>query len=494
MLKIRIQTPSAQAPVVGRAQLAATTMLLLAACGGDAVAPDTPPMIESVSAAANPHNALSLFALLHSQGGDSARVHFRVEGEPHDSTPFRAIRPGSDTLPILGLRPETQYLLQVEVIGPGGRTRSAEVQLSTGALPAAIGTLRLTVTGAPSAGYTLVVPLLAGNASDAWLLAFDGTGTLCWYYQLSGEGWAVEAKQQRSGNFTVYAGRSYGWQPEDGSFVEVTPAGQVVRAYRAGPGLYTDPHDLLFTPGASAPQAVHLLAYDIRPFDLSARGGAPDAPLAVHRIVRLGPGGDREFEWNAGDHYTPADWPTGSQGFDLVHPSSLEIDADGHYVVSLQGVSQVAKIDAHTGAFLWRLGGNGADLVVMDDPLGGFHGQHSARMLPNGNLLLLDNRMGQSPPAARAVEYRLDLPNRQAHLVWEYRPDPAIVSPIMGSVQRLATGATLVGFGAAGRVAEVPAGGSTSSWEAALVSGAGAAAVQFYRALRIASLYRYEPS
>ena len=161
--------------------------------------------------------------------------------------------------------------------------------------------------------------------------------------------------------------------------------------------------------------------------------------------------------------------------------------------MSLQGVSQVAKVDAMTGAFHWRLGGTGADIVIMDDPLGGFHGQHGARMLPNGNLLLLDNRLGQAPQGARAVEYRLDLPNRQAHLVWEFRPDPAILSPIMGSVQRLATGATLVGFGAAGRVVEVAATGAPA-WDAALVSGTGAVPVSFYRALRIASLYRYEPS
>ncbi len=478
--------------MAGRAERAAAA-LLLAACGGELLAPAGPPTIGAASAVANPANALSLLAVLDADHGDSARVSFRVDGGPAAWTPFRAIRPGSDTLPVLGLQPETRYLLQVEVVGPGGRTSSADVAASTGPLPEAIRSLRLAATGSPSAGYTLVVPLLAGNADDAWLLAFDGSGALRWYFRMAGEGWAVEAKQQRGGTFSMYAGRSYGWQPADGRFVEVTPGGGVLRTYRAGPGLYTDPHDLLLTGGANAPGTAHLLAYDIRPFDLSARGGASDAPLAVHRIVRVGPGGERQFEWNSGDHYSPADWPVGAQALDLVHPSSLEIDADGHYVVSLQGVSQVAKVDAITGAFHWRLGGNHADLVIMDDPLGGFHGQHSARMLPNGNLLLLDNRLGQSPAGARAVEYRLDLPNRQAHLVWEYRPDPAIVRPIMGSVQRLATGATLVGFGAAGRVVEVPAAGAPT-WEAALVSGAGAMPVQFYRALRIASLYSYEPS
>jgi hypothetical protein len=478
--------------MASRAERAAVA-LLLAACGGELFAPPGPPTIGAAGAVANPANALSLLAVLDTEHGDSARVRFRVDGAPAEWTPFRAIRRGSDTLPVLGLQPGTRYQLQVEVVGPGGTTRSPDLAAATGPLPDALRSLRLAATGTPSAGFTLVVPLLAGNADDAWLLAFDGTGALRWYFQIAGEGWAVEAKQQRDGTFSMYAGRSYGWQPADGRFVRVTPGGDVLHSYRAGPGLFTDPHDLVLTPGGFTPGTAHLLAYDIRPFDLSARGGAADAPLAVHRIVRLGPGGEREFEWDAGDHYSPVDWPIGAQALDLVHPSSLEVDADGHYVVSLQGVSQVAKVDGITGAFHWRLGGNHADLVIMDDPLGGFHGQHSARMLPNGNLLLLDNRLGQAPAGARAVEYRLDLPNRQAHLVWEYRPDPAIVSPIMGSVQRLATGATLVGFGAAGRVIEVATAGAPT-WEAALVSGAGATPVQFYRAVRIASLYRYEPS
>ena len=464
---------------------------VLAACGGEPASPSLPPAVSGVAVAANPANALSLLVQFSADNADSARVHHQVAGGPRASTPYFPIHTGVNTVPVLGLEAETTYLLEVEVEGPGGWNRPPALQFSTGSLPDALRQLRLVGTGAPTATYTLVVPVGLAGGTDAWLLAFDRAGTLRWYHHIAGEGWAIEARQLSNGNFSLYAGWSYGWQPQDGRYVEVTAAGTIARDFRAGHGFFTDPHDLLLSLRDGALDAAHFLAYDIQPFDLTFRGGPADAPLAVHRILRVGPGGEKLFEWNAADHYAPADWPATMQPTDLVHPSSLELDGDGNYVVSLQAMSQVAAIDAQTGAFLWRLGGAHADLTIMDDPLGGFHGQHSARILPNGNLLLLDNRMGQVPPAARAVEYRIDLATRTAHLVWEYRPVPAIVSPIMGSVQRLAAGSTLIGFGAAGRVVEVSADNQLL-WSAALVNTVGGAPMQFYRALGIASLYRYE--
>jgi hypothetical protein len=77
-----------------------------------------------------------------------------------------------------------------------------------------------------------------------------------------------------------------------------------------------------------------------------------------------------------------------------------------------------------------------------------------------------------------------------ARLVWEFRPSPAITSPIMGSVQRLSNGNTLIGFAIPGRVMEVDRGGSVVSDATLSTNGA---PTQFYRAIRIASLYTYSP-
>jgi outer membrane protein assembly factor BamB len=174
---------------------------------------------------------------------------------------------------------------------------------------------------------------------------------------------------------------------------------------------------------------------------------------------------------------------------DLVHPNSIDIDVDGNYVVSMRDLAEIQKIDAATGETLWRFGGMHNEFTIQGDSLEFFSAQHSARVLPGGHLLVYDNGWRHSPPQTRVVEYALDLENRTATLVWEYRHHPSVFTPFMGSVQRLANGNTAVGFSMAGLVDEVDPQGSLV-WEATLTS-AGAPAV-FYRALRIASLYEYQ--
>jgi len=152
-------------------------------------------------------------------------------------------------------------------------------------------------------------------------------------------------------------------------------------------------------------------------------------------------------------------------------------------------MGEVRKIDARTGDIIWRLGGRNNQFTIMNDPLGGFSAQHSGRILDNGNLLLYDNGLRHSPPESRAVEYRLDATNRTATLVWEFRHNPPIFTPIVGSAQRLLNGNTLVGFGAAGSVTEVDRS-ATAVWEGEFRTVSTAVGT-FYRATRIVSLYEY---
>lgn len=465
-----------------------------------------PPSVGDVAALPNTFNALAATVTCRVTDADSARLIIRRDGEAETATPFSSTPDGTARLAALGLRAAARYSVVVQAIGEGGTTESEPVQLETGSPPAAIRSLHLAVTGAPTAGYTLVVPLFGEPDGQAFIVAFDGAGELRWYRAFAGEGWAVEAKQQANGDFTTYLGRSYGWQPSAGRFVEVAPSGEEVRSFQLPAPAYTDPHELLLTfrggePGGGQElTGVHMIGYEIRLVDLRPAGGAADAPLAIHTIVRQGATGTGEFLWNAADHFTIADWPSTVRvpPPDLVHPSSLALDRDGNYVVSLQGMDEITKIDAVTGATIWRLGGRHNEFTILDDPLGGWSGQHSVRVLDDGHLLFLDDRARLAGEPARAVEYALDVPARTARLVWEYRPDPPQVNPMLGSVQRLRDGATLVGFGVTGRVVEVDAVGQVR-WNGLLVQdappggggGRAATAVQFYRAIRVPSLYRY---
>jgi hypothetical protein len=468
-------------------------VLCLGACASDGSAGPSEPPPEIVAAAAltNPTNALSAFIEMATSNADSARIAFAEGDGPVERTPFQSIRQGVDTVIALGLRPATSYTLTAEVAGAGGITRSSELAFTTGQLPPVLAALRLSGTGAPSPGYTMIMPVFLGGDTAAYLVIFDEAGTLAWYHLVRGSGGAVEAKQQPNGNFSLYVGRSFGWQPVEGRFLEVRPDGEVVRSYGAGAPYFTDPHDLILSVEGDQVKEVHLLGYEVRQYDPADPAGGGRTTLAIHRILRQSPTGQKLFEWNAGDHFAPVDWPPSSTPFDLVHPSSLTIAPDGNYVVSLQAMNEIDKIDSRTGEILWRFGGRHSDFIVDGDPLGGFQGQHSAHELRNGNLLLFDNRAGPDPLASRAVEYHLDHATGTAQMVWEFRPDPPIPSRIMGSVQRLSNGKTVVGYGVAARVLEVtPA--SSVTWDATLTSTALPGPVQFYRAIRIASLYHFE--
>jgi hypothetical protein len=472
------------------------TLTLLAACRDDGpMVSAARPAIVDLAVGGNSYNALSALVTFRATGADSARVFYSSAAEPERATPWQPVRGDVQRIAVLGLLPATTYVLRAAVVGPGGMTTSASVTSTSGAIPTAIQGLHLTVTGKPSPGYTLIVPVrFSTDSTTGFVLAFDETGALRWYREFDEGGWSLEAKQQPSGNFTVYVGRSYGWAPSYGRYIEVAPSGEEVRRFQVTAPSYTDPHEMLLAFSDTGIAAVHLIGYDIRPVDLSALGGSSSAALAMHFIQRVSAAGAVEFVWNASDHYSPADWPLPAvqalAARDLIHPSSLELDRDGNYILSLQAMDEIAKIDARTGAFMWRFGGRHNQLAIEDDPLGGFQGQHSVRVLDDGHLLLMDNRVRSTPSGARAVEYELDTRAMVARLVWQYAPSPPVASPIMGSVQRLQSGNTLVGFGYAGRVDEVDRAGAVLA-QASLV-GTGGVSVQFYRALKVPSLYRYE--
>jgi outer membrane protein assembly factor BamB len=475
--------------------LRTTLVAVLAGVGtvcGDVVAAPAAPSIGNVTAEAELNNVLSAELRFTARDADSVRAVWDDGNGDSGATPFVETKSGPSRVVVLGLLASHRYAMAVEARGGAAAVVSETVGLTTGELPLPIRSLRLRSDRAASSGLTLIAPLLADSslAATGFLVAFDSAGDIRWYHPFPGT-WPIEAKQLRNGHISVYAGRSYGWQPAVGQFFELAPTGETTRTYSVSSGSYTDPHELLLTFDDTAVVAAHLLGYDVRSFDLRSFGGGASVPLAVHFVERRTPTGIVQFHWSAGDLFTPSDWSLpAAQHADLAHPSSLAIDVDGNYVISFQAMSEVTKLDSRTGTVMWRLGGMHNQFSFQNDARSGFAGQHDVQVLPNGHLLLLDDQLHIVPGPARAVEYALDPLGKTATLVWQHQPNPAIISPIMGSVQRLTrSDATLIGFGAAGRVIEVAGDGSVS-WSATLASTDGAP-VAFYRAIRLVSLYSY---
>ena len=145
------------------------------------------------------------------------------------------------------------------------------------------------------------------------------------------------------------------------------------------------------------------------------------------------------FRWNSWDHMAIEDCTQHRFPWDYAHINSVE-DVDGNILASFRGCSAVLMIDGQTGDVIWRLGRSNrsaedwantppAPLTIKDDPYGEFCGQHSAKIIGNGNLLLFDNGtdcvvnpdtgISQRPSGvfSRVVEYSLDLEKGEATFV-----------------------------------------------------------------------------
>ncbi|MBN1479279.1 aryl-sulfate sulfotransferase [candidate division KSB1 bacterium] len=220
-----------------------------------------------------------------------------------------------------------------------------------------------------------------------------------------------------------------------------------VDSYKCGHGYKnTDYHEFRVTPQGH----VLLIAQDVQKIDMSAlvSGGKTNASVVGNLFQEL----DREknviFEWRSWDNYNILDANLDSftkSVLHYVHINAIDIDYDGHYLISARTLDEITKINRDTGEIIWRLGGRNNQFDFINDP-DRFYYQHDIRAVPDkpDHYTIFDNGTYHVPPYSRAVEYQLDLATKSATKVWEYRHTPDYYSHWMGSVQRLPNGNTAI--------------------------------------------------
>jgi hypothetical protein len=202
------------------------------------------------------------------------------------------------------------------------------------------------------------------------------------------------------------------------------------------------------------------LTCDLRPW------GLPEGSDCVNHVFQeLTPQGEVVWEWGAAEHIpvtetTPGPWrrfEVFPGVYDPWHYNSLELDGDG-FIISFRHLDAVYKVDRSTGAIDWKLGGSerAESLTIRDDPLGGFSGQHDARVLPDGTVSVYDNRtLGQGGAGRpRVVTYRIDEAARTATRLAQLRDPEVSESFCCGSARALPSGGWIVGWGGTNRATE----------------------------------------
>ncbi len=423
-------------------------------------------------------------------------------------------------IPVLGLAAETTYVFTADGEDDSGNVvHSAPVTFATGSLPA--GVVGFHATGNPTgSGLTAIdrMPLSPGNAD--YVTIVDGSGTPVWYYLVPDNQILVgDFQQQPDGTFTLAVNAPQdaieGLNESVATYAQIDALGNLVHDWaaletdsRGNPVVdtngvivavaATNEHEIRLRPDGSALLFGHMQ----QPLDLSGYGGSPVAAILGAVLERVTPDGAVPFAWNSLEYYGPEDVDTVAVDFttplvDVVHANAIDVMDDGNYLVSFRNLSQIVKIDATTGALLWRLGGAGissptsggptGDFTFINDPLGGFSCQHGARELPNGHIILFDDGNGHTPPQSRAAEYALDTSAMTATLVWQSTPSTTLFADVMGFAQRLSNGNTVVTYGLVPMVQEWDPTGTQVTWTLSDTTNP----FGLYRSFRVGSLYSY---
>ena len=225
---------------------------------------------------------------------------------------------------------------------------------------------------------------------------------------------------------------------------------RTIATVNAGDGLQVDLHEFVISPQDTA------LVTAVRPVstDLSAVGG-PAQGVALAGVVQEIdiPSGRVLFEWSSIDHvpvtdtYVPFSGGTTAAPFDYFHVNSISIAPDGNLLVSARNTSTIYKVSRTTGQVAWQLGGKRSDFTM--GPGATFWFQHHVNPQGQDTLSIFDD--GGAPPVkepqSRAILLNLDTGTMRATLQRSYVHPAGLAAANQGSMQVLADGEVLVGWG-----------------------------------------------
>ena len=378
------------------------------------------------------------------------------------------------SLPVLGMRPDRDYRIKLDLKAGDGRSDSFAFAHTTEPLPAnprefppvhvkvaepdrmepgiTFLSVRRRAMGRP---HWMTEKQYAFSTRWGILVALDNRGDVVWYYQSDVRTSGID--RLKNGNLLMHRA--------DSSSIEIDLLGNVIRQYYAEDRPFPPPDN----PNAVAIRGLQTLHH--QPHELpngdflafSANGYLiedyptsetdPDAPRAdqmvmADTVVVLTPEGEIVWSWNTMDYLDPFRigydtfwsywWVRGfPEHVDWSHGNGLShYEADNSFLVSLRNQSAILKIDRETRDIKWILGRHDNWPEELQDklltPVGdllwpGY--QHNPRMTHEGTVILFDNRAhGGAIPFeevapletmfSRGVEYEVNEDEMTVRQIW----------------------------------------------------------------------------
>ena len=300
------------------------------------------------------------------------------------------------------------------------------------------------------AGYPLTGP------GEPGLMILNRNGDIVWYSPntafpaSTGSGRMDLKVQSYRGQpvLTWWQGRvitGYG----EGQAVIADSSYRTIATVSAGHGLQADLHEFVITPQDTA----LITAFRPMPADLSELGGPKQGMALSGTVQEIDIASGRVlFQWDSLDHIPVTDTyqafagGTKADPFDYFHINSIAIAPDGELLVSSRNTCAVYQVARPSGQVTWRLGGKRSSFQMGTGAT--FWWQHHVRPHGASGLSIFDD--GASPPKeaqSRAILLDLDTTTMKATLQASYTHPAGLLAANQGSMQVLADGRVLVGWG-----------------------------------------------
>jgi len=308
-------------------------------------------------------------------------------------------------------------------------------------LPEDFPQITINVSDNPAPGYIFLNPKHTSFLAPSYLMILDNSGVPIYYLRTTSRKSPFQV--QHNGSLTF-------WDNDALKFLEMDSSYSVIDSFSCK-NFSTDFHDFQLFPNG---HSLLLGAYwrTVR-MDTIVAGGDSAAQVLEFVIQEQDANKNVIFQWRSQDHFQITDATEDinllAHSIDPFHCNAIELDNDGHLLLSSRHLDEITKIDRQTGDIIWRWGGiksKNNEFQFINDPRTFSH-QHDIRRISNSNVTLFDNGNLLTPRYSRSLEYNLNETDKTAELIWEYSDEPKTFSHGMGGTQRLPNNNTVIGWG-----------------------------------------------
>jgi hypothetical protein len=376
-----------------------------------------------------------------------AHINFGLDTSYGMTAPVDLAAPSYRTL-LLGMKPSKTYHFQLAATDSGGDScTSDDFTIATGAIPNGMQNPTITTNDASALyGGFLVTgqysqSLIAGSSPGAPAFILDKDGTYVWWYTVAGS--------DATGVTMSYDGK-YMW------INSVNVPSHAAKVHRVSmDGLIDEDHSVEFA-GLShqltvlPDETVAFYAYGSNGCD-DIKLRTPDGTVTTVVNAQAAHGGTDACHLNAIFYSRPDD--TLIFG-DLDNNCLTKITRTGTMVWVLNGgVDTGPSSSFNNGGLVWQGGEHGFHILGLDD----FVIFNNNVKMPAGSKVSWGSAAGDAT-GSRAIEIKLDLTAMTAAQTWSYQA-LGINDAVLGDVQRLPNGNTMVDFSTQGAIQEVDAQG-----------------------------------